>query len=832
MAEPARNYNPQQQPTRNVYDQDVDSTKPNLRALEGEDNGDGIPKGQLKTVPNDESKSKTPEQLSNAEQSAGASIADNSESSPSDQIGKGFTPETPSSDGGIKSVFWGTKTRKRTTIGGLITGLLIGGGIGTLTFFSGPLEFIHIAQLLEQFHFSSQQDAEDNRLFKLARWVRDPSKPQDTRLGIVGSAVSKNLESTLSEKTGLDPVFDSRGIGNAIGYSVNRDNPNFAGKSADEIKSDLVAKYGVPESSIQISGIAGDETIVLNFQKLGNNFLTNYLSQTKLSRAVLTDAGYSKVSSYVGTRIEAKRFGWAFHPIKQIDAKILDAAIKGGQKSLDKLKQQFFQDEATYETNGATAADSVTGKDESPKDKNGNPVNSEAGDTADQVTQIGQDASTTPDRTKLSDKLSTKAKIGGAAGLAALLCVGKGLEGEINTAKFTKAILPMARKAGEAISLGSQVQTGQDINTTQLGFDKSFLDTTDSSGNVTSTWDQAQSIQAELGEPQTGPDIPQSGQVFGSNPLSFLDGIPLLNQVCSILSSPFGFAVNILTAPAGFLVSSAVVPAVTNLAANWLTGAPVDPQASGADYGNYINYGARIAANDQYASAGGVPLSSNDEVALKDTSNSLDSTAFKSQGLAYRIFNVKDAHSLISHLIDNQSPNLSQNFNHIATSIFSIFGALLRIPATLFSGVTHAASQPYDYHGLAAVGFTTSDLTNPLFDNPYDNACYVVGNCTLADGAQISASQGILGGPNGQDYISRVASCFSDTISFDGSVWNINFGGGAPDIYTSYPSGCSDTSNDWKRVRFWLIDTQTIEGFDCYAGTDATANQSCADVGF
>jgi N-acetylmuramoyl-L-alanine amidase len=760
-----------------------------------------------------------------------------------DQVGRGYTPGNSNSTGKARARF--RITRRRAAVGiGATT--LISVAFGFFSISSGPLEFVHIAQLLDKFHFSSQQNAQDGRLMKIARYIKDPAKPQNTRMGIVGNAVAGKLETKVNDSTGLSSDYDTAS-GRFKGYVVDRNQENFKGKTDEQIKNQLASQYGVDRSSITGSG----DSITFNPDTGGLNLYKRYASQTRTARTLLGESGLSKVESYAGSRVLGKRAGWTFHPIKELDAAVQAKALEGGQKAIDKLKEQFRKDEVQYVTTGVepvdinASNDSAKNPDGTPKDPSAssgaNTVSNSANSVNSDVTQTASDLSGGTDSIpQLKDKLSVKATAGGAAGIAGLFCILEGLNAHIQQAKFDKAELPMMRMAGQAISLGSQVQSGQDISALQLGFVKDSLDTKGSNGNVTSTWNQAQSIQAEEGQPQTGPDIPKSGQVFdNAGPLaSILNGIPGLGTVCSALASPLGILVSVLTGPISALASFATGPVVdeaSGIAAGWLSGAPVNPLASGADYGNYINYGSRLAANEQYGSAGGVQMNSGAEQQLATTGNTLDQADFQSKSIAYRIFNPDDSQTLASHIIDNYgSESATQDMASMARGFGSIFSSALKAPASLLSSVVHAApAAPYDYHGMKKVGFTASELANPAFDNPFDNACYVSGHCKLSNGHQVNA--GILDGPNGSTYIDQADKCFGVKITGDGSSgWTTDSSSTVNFLDNSYPSSTcsSDSDQNWVQVRFWLLDTATIEGYDCYQSDTSTSDQSCTDVGF
>ncbi|HEX4774465.1 MAG TPA: hypothetical protein VH234_03030 [Candidatus Saccharimonadales bacterium] len=774
-------------------------------------------------------KSENPSGLKGSEESTGGG----------DTVGSGYNDDKEPTKRQRAKAGWAILKNRKVLVGGG-SGIIISVIVAFLSLSSGPLEFIHIAQLLEKFHFSAQQDGEASRLMKIARFINDPSKPQNTRLGIIGNAVANNLEAKIHDATGLNNKYNSQ-TGKFEGYSVDPKHENFKDKTNQQIIDELVSTYGINESQITLTPqIKGAPEVSFNPDTGGSalnpiNTVKSYRNQTGFARSLLGKAGLSKVSAWAGTRVLTKRAGWTFHPIKALDSAYQQQLLKGGKKVFDKLKEQFNSQETSSIASDTTAPPS-TPENSNEQGPNGQPANDSNRTSA---ANAGNSVQADPSETNVKAKIA-----GGGAALVGVACVMHGIDESVPKLREAKVIFPMMEFAGQFISLGSQAQSDQDITTAQLGLYKPFLDGTNSQGQVTSTWNQAQSIQAELGEPQNGPDLPKSAQVFNAGvPFGFIDGIPGLGGICSILGSPLGqIAGTILSPFATAFQSVAIGPLISDFT-GWLSGVPIDIlKGAGAVDGNYINYGARAAADQQYASAGGTTMSSSDESNLKNTTVALDNKDFQSKSLAYRIFNPDDAQSLASNIMDNYgSSGIAQGFASMFHSFGSIFTAALRVPATLFSGITHAASQPYDYHGLQKVGFTAADLANPLFDNSFQNGCDVTGGCKKPDGTPVgpTISQSVLGDPANpnqanKDVITKVNTCFGDTISNDGTMWNIDYGSAPLDMYSdAYTSAnCDSHDTSWMRVRFWILDTQTLEGYDCSQSNSSTADQSCTDIGF
>lgn len=166
MAEPEHQRFETDQEQANVYDQDGKApiTQPNLRALESKGEGNGNSTGQPQTLSNNNSRTKTPEHLKQAEVDANSrdSLANNL----SDQVGKGF----PTAGSGEASLAIKTMQRIRGTTSKHKKGLLIGGGAGggfialliAIFFALIPLKIENIVNNLQSKFFATSENAVNN----------------------------------------------------------------------------------------------------------------------------------------------------------------------------------------------------------------------------------------------------------------------------------------------------------------------------------------------------------------------------------------------------------------------------------------------------------------------------------------------------------------------------------------------------------------------------------------------------------------------------------------------------------------------------------------------
>jgi hypothetical protein len=216
------------------------------------------------------------------------------------QLGGGYkkTPDPKSSN--LRNVSWLFRHKRAVFGGGAISS-----AIAILIFFisSGPLQFIHLSQLLEQWHFSTQQDQQDNRFMKDARFLHYASsgEVQKARLGYLGNKLADTFETKLN-KSGYQSAYSPK-FGLFDGYRIDKNNDKFKGKSDAEIKKIVKNETGLDavEGDTIRSNLRGE--LVINARGLG------YFKTKALNTTVLSQAKYSKVSASVGARIMCKRAG-------------------------------------------------------------------------------------------------------------------------------------------------------------------------------------------------------------------------------------------------------------------------------------------------------------------------------------------------------------------------------------------------------------------------------------------------------------------------------------------------------------------------------------------
>lgn len=735
------------------------------------------------------------------------------------QVGRGYRKGQPQTS---RLSLRGRITRRRAIFGGSLTGTIIALFL-LLTGVSGPLTFVHIAQLMQRFHFSHQQNASDERMGRLYRYART-GNPGETRLGWLGSKMHASMLADM-DKIGLTPHYSSIG-GVFDSFEIDRTSPNspFKDMTNDEIKSALAAK-GVDVSKVEFlpaEGKGGLPTVKVSVsgykgRKAGFKFLSDQL-------------GMSNIPGSIRVRV-LKRYGLvSWHPMKQIDAAV-------NQKLSDLYdKWKASRDERLKTGTGADNLDTTTAQE---KDQNGKP---QAPTDAP-----GEKVTLPSDKVKgvlksISDSKSFKVA-GGIAFAVGLVCTAKTVNDNIGEVRYVQVITPLIRMGMDAVTVGNQIMSGNDVSSTEVSFLAKSLNEVNSKGDVVSSWNQAAPIQAELG--QSGgsgietPDDPnqpsQSGvqDAVSNKPISWLswtnDGS--VKTLCStggqIASGIVSFAVGIFSGGtvstvaqtvAGYFGGKYVVDKLTNL----LTGAAVNVAATGAQWGNDIDYGSRLAANSMALESGGTELTQTQSDQLQAIEDTQSQAEFDSHNVAYKLFDPYDERSAISKVIDGSSTSFTQNIAKMG-SMFVNFGKSFSGISKIFTAKASAAQKPYDY-GFPEYGFSADDLNNPAVADPYANA---------------NAVAAILDNPSSKSYISRAQECFgviieptTDPSDASKKLWDvIPVSTQPPNPYdASYESSnhCNDSSDpNWLKIRFFIFDTGVMEGYACYKGDD----QSCQNDG-
>ena len=740
---------------------------------------------------------------------------------------------------------------KRAKISLLVSALLGGGGLAIviLALIAGGFQFIHAGRSLDQFHMSVMSDQTGIIALKLARnmYQVNNDERQKTRLGVLGNYWA---DSTTNKMRAAGYSFNYES-GAFKSYTVDPNKftkaqyPGLASSSPEDVQKYFQQRYGMATT------INADGT--LNLKTTGSAF-----KEGRLLRSAMRSSGMGPVS-YLNSHIIKSKQGYSYNPMRQW---ITDKDNKFFEKFDEaKKKKEFEKRQRAYTRAGVTPA-SLTVR--TGTDSEGRPVNQEAGDDTQRLIDDGQAAQAAAeagDPSKLNEfrsGMAGKLTVGGLAAIG-VLCLAQGLAAQWDVLQAQNVIAPMERMAAQTLSWGSANEDGgaDNVDAEMNGFmaDLLFDEKTGTSFEEACSW------QANAGRTQSKDcvDLPDDARIDadGGFLTRLLSRIPGLEQACSTagqviligvsvialgpLTTAFGTAFGLAAGPAIFAFSGWLM--------NFFLGNQVDAIAEGAVRGAYMDAGAYMMANDQSMTLGGLPMSDEVSNETRSQARAENMEEFRSQTLAYRLFDTNDPRSFFSQVIDKQAPDPVDNLARTATGILGTvgrFGDIFMRPLVATVGAETTESSNYDYGrpmtGMLPEFFTSND---PSMENLYTNANEV------ADILDVRSQQ-----DGADNYVTRAKKCFGrDIVKTDATdnngvsyqQWSL-----APPTPGDVPlykdvtdpdnkcyegedrdTGKVDVTNPWSKTRMFIFASTTMESMSCNFGgpKDEQSQKSCETIG-
>ncbi len=741
------------------------------------------------------------DQLEAAEQKGGAA---NTTGAEQDESG---SPGLYKGDGDGKTKGKGRLTRRQKIFGGAAGGLMISGIFLGFTFFSGPGQFLHFAQLLQRFHFITDEEFMNGRTGKLIRYARTANSPEKRNMGFWGNKLADRYETKL-RKAGIEA--DYGGTKRIQALSIDPDTPE--GRQAlGDIQSrgvEIPDPEPTPDGGRRVRIDLDGSSARVRRQVLGG-----MVESIKLG----------KISSTIGKRVLRVRAAVDFHPLKNITRALDEDFFKYVKRVKEKRKAQRSRGVDTT----ARSTDAETDADGDGEETDGDKAARDAADQGREVTDGLDGNSSTPEISARSAEIKGKlAKGAGIAGTVALTCGIYKLGESLPQIQYQNIILPLLRIGMDIIAIGSQImsplQIAKDVNVNELGvIAQDFYNEDDGT-----SWASARSIQAELGQEQTGPDMPNSSKpgrdakpVFFDIVSNIIEGVPGGPTACNAVTSKAGgwiidgagWAFS-ATGPAGFignaivdLAIGAATGAFVDDLVRWLVNGQVANDAAGALLGNYANYGALLAANDTSISHGGSALSSQQTAALDAERKHLLNAEFQRKPLLARYFDLNEPRSLAAKLL-YENPRFSERPQTMLASLFNSPMTVLPALAGPLQSKAHAQQGSYDY-GFPEYGFSLEDQEDDRVEDPYANAAIVEPKLT--------------------DLNNKYGDCFS--MKIDPATGKMQSGPAKRYDEIDEKAECNDGSEDLLRYRFYLADMATEKSLTCYEGIDESA---CEELGF
>lgn len=701
---------------------------------------------------------------------------------------------------------------RNVAVGGGLTGLLIGAVVGFLGLSSGPLQFIHISQMLQNFHFGNNESFMESRNRNIYAYLKNSSNGEGYKnnLGRTANKLADHYETRL-RNVGIEINYQNRlnGTGRIQSFTIDPDSPQ-GKKFLDSVQA---SNIDIPNAT-EIEGGGRRVEIALSS---GSGSTRENRALIKAANNAFEDMG--KVSSAISNRLLIKRAGVNYHPIT-------NTAREKGQDLLEYYKGRR-EARAQRNSEGASSGElKVPGADEAD-DAATAAEKQEVRDITEQTVKEIEDASGVEAPGKLAQLktgiLSNPAvkAAGVGATVVGLMCTAQSLGNSAEEVQYAKVILPMIRTGVQYVSTGSQVAAAiaskdtrklADVNWEELGSMSADLYDNTASPNARSFF-SAQSIQAEQGKAQTGPDLPEAlkpGNIEGKPVwLATLDSVPGLTQACGIQNwasnlpvvKEFGDLTANLT-NAAVSVTGKTADEWVGLLVDVIAGVDDLTFATGAKLGNIANYGSLMSANDNAISMGGSALSIA-EVFSRDNNTREERLAeTKTKSFYQRYFDLYEPDSLAAKTI-LENPNANSPGATIASFVRSPITMLKQTGTSVTSAFTPSARAQnaiYSY-GIPEYGFSQSDIDNPTYEDPFANADIVE--------------------PQLASLNEKYGNCFGTTISTSGKIET------KETVKYSQTTECNNNPDPMlTRYRFYIADTIAMAVQNCY-----NLNLSCDELG-
>lgn len=720
----------------------------------------------------------------------------------------------------------------------------------------GPLQFIHMSQLLSQFHFSKQSDLTDNRFRKMMRYMRNPNNPEKTRLGYFANKSADKLTAKLSEK-GIKPVYGTGGYSTGFEVDVNKmkNDADFGRLIIGDGDNDATRANIANEFGANVTK-DGDGKLIIKPD--GND----YYKDKKFTKFIVKAAGLEgKIFATKARRLNI-RGGNAglFHPIKKSVANKIDDIIAARKEKL-KIK----------DTESTPLSTDNKNTEENPS------AEAEANEIADDANKVRAEAKKGGFATLFNTGNIAKTGLG-AISLTGFTCLFNSLSNTIYDSQASNVLTPLMNSGVEAIAIGNQVMSGDDLDLLTLGAYSTNLYSKDYG-----SWENAKSIQANLGNKDKGTPQPaeaalnvnnnaaliflkklESASVFGADGSietickpAVQAGTAVVSVVAAVFSggSTVGgrlavLGEQIVKATASVVASGVLMDQVDKA----IVGDPINVlDYHGGQFGSLVDSGAFLAGNEAFLDSGGQLLSPEQTAELAKNQQYVLRQEKKEHSIYDKYINPVQYDSAVAQLIDDQSYNTTKSLSSIPTTFFGSLSDSLRNVAGVFSPQIYAQNNAtgaatFDY-GLPYAGFTQSQIDNPIVDNPeknYEEAVKLINEPVDVDGQD----------DNNYTYKQLFLECNNLNVTDElestpenkdqSSLYQSNPNGGSePGIENLTKDGKCGNPGDEKllRLRFAIFDMQTAQAAACQLGDDeactnlgintedSATNANCATVG-
>lgn len=728
------------------------------------------------------------------------SLENNNDTKSDDTVGKGFTDSKKPTKGRI--------SKKKASIIGVLTGGIIGGGLFGFSIIQGPMQLVHLSQVLQVFNYKRDNDIN----VRTGAWYRfwKSGEYGETRVSMLGSKlVNKRMDEL--RKMGIE--FDTDRLGNIRTISFDTDklskerNAELSRKDTESAKRILAQEFDLPEEDFRRVGTRGAD---------GHRFVVQIRGQQNINQARETISKVVNDPDKTGI-IRGKAYG-----------AMTERAFKKFY-NLPSLYSPLKRLEAKADQRAGIAIDRKERKDREKE--------------RTQRVSEGAEHANPGARKKLSEKLSgnTGKVAGGALVASAGMCFVRDISEDIVEANRAAVVAPALLDATDKKAVGSQVQSNQNIDMDAAGDVADSLVDDDGKTIWQGTALQAissgnYSFDPSKDDPNDLP--PEYKQAFSNNTTSnnIKETIGGNSTLASAACSPVGQGLQIVGSLAllaagpltgggswaAFAAKAGAGATATAFAMHFIEKIVVDNMSiddidvtslPSPVRGNLLAYGAREAANTAARSNGGIELSKGESDEIDREVAQLQRKEFKQKKLIAQLFDMNDYRSVASQASMSLSPSVIQNISTVASNLTNYNNSFSTI-SSVFTPKTSANERTLYSWDFELFGIPKKILEDPRYENPYRNADVVTD---------------FLNEWPLDTYKDKVKTCFGVTLDNESGQWDITPENEVnPNSQKYTDAKCNNTNDElWVRIMLFVFDLRHLAAAGCLELDD---DEACSRI--
>lgn len=735
---------------------------------------------------------------------------------------------TKSSQGGkLQGILDLFKRRKSLSIGTVVAIL----AISMLTATSlGPLRFIHMAEILQNFSFQDQEISMSHRLRNLVVYSQlargKEGKLENTRLGTIDAFRAKKIDKKLA-KSGLKMEY-SRPGGRFERITLD------LSKMPEDLKTELKGAKTDAERNAKIA--EAFDIDVSSIERNGSTISVRADNDNAIRKIIdksveFTPDFKTKMQAVSARRILKKRTNMAEFNLPTVLEKYRPTKIRENIKSslAERLQKMLDDRKVRLSSNIDTGGGAGSKMFKELQTKI--------------ITQLGQMSA------------ETATGIGAVVAITQISCTIRDSADTIATIQTANKVMPMMQAATELMTVSSKIKAGEvDMAYLNWASDSynnpkgvtdvsSIMEFIDSNGNLDDKAFEKSRMQETFARyPELNPDNTSNFQKTNdfikdvenmyNNVQSFVPGsreiifainalpgtskkIETSDLACGIVNLPSEFLSKISdiignNVPIYGLVQDKVQE-WSNQLVGWIAGSAIDltdPKYNGAPFQESVAMGFRYFSNEAALGAGGGLLSDQQETINNGLANEYKKQEDDRTFIA-RLFDIRDYKSPSAKIAMNVSSlatpaNLAALPQQTMSSISSLFNKK--------AGAAVATSQVF--YGVPKVGFDLEKIEKDAYANPYANAEIVY--------EQLS---------NDPDKKAHFTECtgmeITDDFDFDVKSHEDESSPVAMYQQPGYKEKCQDMETDETlyRAKLLALDTLTLKSYSCLEFDDQQACQ-------